>query len=227
MYGNACSLPSSISFCNTALFRYADIHLQQAKSTAAPTTMKTSASSAPATSQPASPITNVQTMTVSGVVVTQTVVSTSPPAPSQKKSTNVGAIVGGTLGGLLGLAFIAGGLFFLLRRRQQRAQDDAAGVQRNTSTLSRTGLLRSEKNPPPTLITNLRRGHSPMDAESSSPMSSSDRRSSTLRVIDQRLNSSAIMNMDNGSRPSVASLDDSRDYTRELRVHNPDPDPER
>jgi hypothetical protein len=60
------------------------------------------------------------------------------------------------------------------------------------------------------------------DTDSISPMESgSDRRSSRPYIFDQRLNPSAIMTLDNASRGSVASLDDSRDYGRTLNVSVP------
>lgn len=51
-----------------------------------------------------------------------------------------------------------------------------------------------------------------------------ERRSSRPLVYDQRLNPAAIMqNWDhNGSRASVGTLQDQRDYSRPLNVTNPD-----
>jgi cell wall integrity and stress response component len=146
---------------------------------------------------------------------------------SRKSSTNVGAIVGGVVGGVAVIGAIIGGiLFYLHRRRRQQLEADVdrdgqSGVQRNVSTMSKAGLLRMEKNPqyPPPIATSFnRRTSRHMDAESVSPISGSDRRSSRPYIFDQRLNPSAIMAMDNGSRGSFASLDDSRDYGRELNV---------
>lgn len=146
------------------------------------------------------------------------------------------------------MAAVIGGIFFLLwrRRRQQRDADGQSGVQRNVSTMSKNGLLRSEKVPqyPPQIATNIRRNSRMMqDTDSISPVSGSDRRSSRPYILDQRLNPSAIMTLDNHSRGSFVSLDDSRDYGRTLnvrlhtmrlsyvklisyQVRNPDPNPD-
>jgi cell wall integrity and stress response component len=62
-----------------------------------------------------------------------------------------------------------------------------------------------------------------VDQDSISPIS--NRRNSQPLVIDSRLNPNAVMTFAgaNLSRESVASLDDSRDYGRQLNVRNPDP----
>lgn len=167
-----------------------------------------------------------------GVVVTQTVVFTPTSSPAltenKKDSSNVGAIVGGVVGGVGGLAAVVGGVIFFLwrRRRQQRQEEEEArqsGVQRNTSTMSKAGLLRSEKSQvpqyPPQIHTNITRNSRIMqDSDSISPISASDKRSSRPYIFDQRLNPSAIMTFENTSRGSFASMDDSRDYGRTLNV---------
>ncbi|KAF2187503.1 hypothetical protein K469DRAFT_114795 [Zopfia rhizophila CBS 207.26] len=198
-----------------------------------PTTMKTSASSAtPSQTFVPTPITSVQTLTVSGVIVTQTVtgMSTPPPAMTRKKGKkkNVGAIVGGVVGGVVALiAIVVGVIFFLRRRRRQQdgVDGDSSNIQRNTSTLSRTGLLK-EKQQPPEIITSMKRGSRHMDSDSITPVSMSDRRNSRPMIYDQRLNPSAIMDMDNASRSSLVTMEDNRDYTRTLNIRNPDPDPQ-
>jgi len=163
---------------------------------------------------------------VSGVIVTQTIVTgpTAPASPQSSKKTNTGAIVGGVVGGLAVLCAIAGAVIFTLwRRRKQQQQEegeDQSGVRRNISTMSKSGLLGPEKRPqyPPAIVTNNSgRGSRILDNDSISPISASDRRSSRL-VFDQRLNPSAIMILDNPSRESFISMDDSRDYGRTLNV---------
>ncbi|KAL1639834.1 hypothetical protein SLS58_007578 [Diplodia intermedia] len=133
-----------------------------------------------------------------------------------------------------GLALIAGGIVFFLmrmRRKQEQAAQDtengSAGVtpQRNVSTLSRTGLLRSgEKDYTATLppINTARQSSDPSDAMTPN----SERRNSRPLFYDQRLNPQPFMNLDNGSHGSIVSIEDNRDYTRTLNVRNPDP-PER
>jgi hypothetical protein len=166
--------------------------------------------------------------TESGVIVTKTVVTTPTSVPAvasnQKKGTNTGAIVGGVVGGLAVLGAVIGAVVFLLfrrRRQQKEGEEDRSGMQRNTSTMSRSGLLgRGEKAPqqPPKIATTFNSRHSRhLDNESISPISGSDRRSSRL-VFDQRLNPNALMVLDNPSRDSFVSMDDSRDYGRTLNV---------
>ncbi|KAH7379422.1 hypothetical protein DE146DRAFT_625730 [Phaeosphaeria sp. MPI-PUGE-AT-0046c] len=166
---------------------------------------------------------------------------TSSSAPLTMKSgddgPNIGAIAGGVVGGVLGLLAIVGGLvFFLWRRRkhQREAQESdiggssSGGITRNTSTMSKAGLLgtsREINHPyPPQIATNMSTQNSRYgDHESISPIS--NRRNSQPLVIDSRLNPNAVMTFAGASmsRESVASLDDSRDYGRQLNVRNPDP----
>lgn len=145
----------------------------------------------------------------------------------------MGAIAGGVVGGLVGLLAIVGGVFFFLwrRRRQQNdeTEDGQRGVHRNVSTMSKSGLLRTEKpaqHPPPIATSfNKRNSRNMMqDADSVSPISGSDRRNSRPYLFDQRLNPSAIMTFDNTSQGSIVSMDDSRDYGRTLNVRFAFPD---
>ncbi|KAF2875123.1 hypothetical protein BDV95DRAFT_591853 [Massariosphaeria phaeospora] len=214
----------------------------------APSAFETSPATSPATSAPAPssdeppakgpqtsqppPVTSIQIVTVSGGgIVTQTVISTPKPVTvpeePKKPSNNVGGIVGGVLGGIAAFAAIGAGVFFLLRRRQrqQQAQEDheQRGVHRNTSTMSKNGLLGATMTHH--LKTDTPARHSRvLDADSISPVSGPNRRNSGAIVFDQRLNPSAIMTLDNASQGSFGSLDDSRDYGRTLNVRNPDPD---
>jgi cell wall integrity and stress response component len=152
--------------------------------------------------------------------------SATPIAETKHKSVSTGAIVGGILGGLAGLLAIVGGVFFLLwrRRRQQQDDDGQTGIQRNVSTMSKSGLLRfgqanSQVTQHPSKISTAFNRHSRIPHEEEiSPMSAPDRRNSRPYLFDQRLNPSAIMNLDNNSRGSFVSLDDSHDYGRTLNV---------
>jgi cell wall integrity and stress response component len=127
------------------------------------------------------------------------------------------------VGGVAGVLALVGGIVFALwsrRRRQRQEEDGQTGVQRNTSTMSRSGLLRTEKEPqrPPPLVTSFNRRQSRnLDQDSISPISGSDRRNSR-HLVDQRLNPSTIFVFDNASNVSVGSVDDSRDYHRPLNV---------
>ncbi|EAT76201.2 hypothetical protein SNOG_16376 [Parastagonospora nodorum SN15] len=162
-----------------------------------------------------------------------------PPArtDNEDKGPNVGAIAGGVAGGIIGLLAIIGGLIFVLwrRRKQRDAQDgdnggSSGGITRNTSTMSKAGLLggtREVEQPygPARVNTNLSTMNSRYGADHESVSPGSNRRNSQPLVIDSRMNPSAVMTFAGGnlSRESVASLDDSRDYGRQLNVRNPDP----
>jgi hypothetical protein len=178
-------------------------------------------------------------VTESGRIVTRTLVvtpsATAAPAEtggSEKKS-NVGAIAGGVAGGVIALLAIVGGILFVLwrKRRQQNQQQDghesgSAGISRNVSTMSRAGLLggRSEKSPTQ-LVTNFGSQRSRHDDESITPVTPSTRRLSQPILVDSRLNPTAVLTFHgaNASRESLGSIDDSRDYGRQLNVRNPDP----
>jgi hypothetical protein len=201
-------------------------HRHQSEAPPADPTTTTQEKGPSATDTPTAPTSrSVQIITVSGQVTTVTIepsasATGAPAAPQPKKKAPVGAIAGGVIGGALFLAAIIGAVFILLRRRrrQQDIETNEFGVQRHTSTMSRSGLIRSEKTPqyPPNIVTNVNRHSRMMDSES--PGSGSDRRHSRPFIFDQRLNPSAIMTMDNVSRSSFVSLDDSRDYGRTLNV---------
>ena len=162
-----------------------------------------------------------------GVVSTKIIYSTNTNAATpQRKGTSVGAIAGGVVGGVLGLAAIIAGVFiFLYRQRKKRDEQEnrgfESGVTRNTSTMSKSGLLQTEKSstyPLPLASGSHRNSRMMGDSESISPVTPSDRRSSRPHLFDQRMNPSAIMTMDNNSRGSFVSMDDARDYGRTLKV---------
>ncbi|KAF2652159.1 hypothetical protein K491DRAFT_64988 [Lophiostoma macrostomum CBS 122681] len=195
----------------------------------------TQGTSNPSSTPQASPSSVVEVTTINGVVSTKIIIytpTTTPAPPTERKGTPVGAIAGGVVGGVLGIAAIVAGVLFLLRRhrtqQQQQGEGFQSGVTRNTSTMSKSGLLRTEKAtpyPPAVLTGSHRTSRMNMDSDSISPVSGSDRRNSRPYMFDQRMNPSAIMIMDNNSRGSFVSMDDARDYGRTLNVRNPDPDP--
>lgn len=202
-------------------------------------------------------------ITLSGAPVTQTVTSTSrvvaPSADQQqvtKKETSAGTIAGAVVGSIVGLALILLGVFLLWRRRRNTPGDagPAAGtrgkpMERNTSVLSKTGLLsaigvnthdpeKSSVEVPPIAGVAAQNQRQSTMYESSGPSpvspvgtsgfnedSQRSRRGSRPMVFDQRLNPVAIMqHWDlNGSRASVGTMQDQRDYSRPLGVTNPDP----
>lgn len=218
-------------------------------SSSSPTTSSTPSQTSSSTTTPApSLVTNTQVVTISGAVVTQTVTSTPKPAatsgsvqeiPTAKSSNNTAAIVGGVVGGLAGLLLIAALLFFLWRRHDNERMSNARKLDRNASVLSKAGLLAAGRNKDPEKSmeeTNYgSQRHSAMYNEASgSPISAPgatyDRSGSLARsnsrplVYDQRLNPAALMEnwQMNGSRSSVNTMQDQRDYSRPLGITNPD-----
>jgi len=216
-----------------------------AKPTQAPPSSQASSQPAPTSKPSEDSPTTIRTVTISGVVVTVTPSvkpnpsSTSAPARTENedKGPNVAAIAGGVAAGVIGLVAIVGGIIFVLwrRRKQRDAQDgdnggSSGGITRNTSTMSKAGLLggtREVEHPfaPTRVNTNLSTMNSRYGADHESVSPGSNRRNSQPLVIDSRMNPSAVMTFAAGnlSRESVASLDDSRDYGRQLNVRNPDP----
>lgn len=181
--------------------------------------------------------TSVQVITESGAVVTRTVIyrpteaaNQSQPSASGGSSNNTGAIVGGVVGGVAAIAAIVGGILFFLwrRKKQQRTeQEHQAGITRNTSTMSKAGLLggrtvATDPQHPPPIATNHSNAGSRHDNESISPISGSQRRYSQPMMIDSRLNPETVLmyhpTFGNSSRESLGSIDDSRDYGRQLNV---------
>ncbi|KAI8941974.1 hypothetical protein NX059_000084 [Plenodomus lindquistii] len=205
------------------------------------TSTKRATSSADPPSTTEEPMTTATVVTESGVIVTRTVVFTPSSTPargqtgdSDGNSSNTGAIVGGVVGGVAGLLAIVGGILFLLwRRRKQQQQLDGEGGQsslnRNTSTMSKAGLLGgngAEKHMQyPAAVATSGSQRSRHDDDSIGPLSASDRRYSQPVLVDSRLNPRAVLTFhgSNESRESLASIDDSRDYGRQLNVVNPDP----
>lgn len=180
-------------------------------------------------------MTTLSVITESGVVVTRTLVVSPSSVPATTGgnggSNNTGAIVGGVVGGVLGLLAIIGAVFFALwRRRKQRQEQQegivggSSGITRNTSTMSKAGLLgnHNEKDIqyPPRIMTNFSTQGSRHDGDSISPMTGSDRRYSQPVIIDSRLDPRAVLTFHgaNVSRESLGSIDDSRDYGRQLNV---------
>ncbi|CAO2651554.1 Nn.00g041240.m01.CDS01 [Neocucurbitaria sp. VM-36] len=188
------------------------------------------------------PMTSTWVVTESGAIITRTVVVSPSSVPARTEGNsggkNTGAIVGGVVGGVLGLLAIIGVVFFALwrRRKQQQEQQQgqvggSSGITRNTSTMSKAGLLgnHGEKDIqyPPQIMTNFStHGSSRHDGDSISPITASDRRYSQPLMIDSRLDPRAVLTFHgaNVSRDSLASIDDSRDYGRQLNVRNPDPE---
>jgi cell wall integrity and stress response component len=192
---------------------------------------------------------STRVVTVSGGPVTQTVTSTAVVTPgaaslrgTEQKGISGGTVAGAVIGAVAGVALLLAGAFFLWRRKQSEAADPESPrsgsgsgsarrrMERNTSVLSKTGLLSSvgtaadmEK-----FHDESAAGHKYHGSESTAPIPNSpdgDRRNSRPLVYDQRLNPAALMEHweRNGSRASIGTMQDQRDYSRPLGVTNPDP----
>ncbi|KIW02460.1 hypothetical protein, variant 2 [Verruconis gallopava] len=228
---------------NTSEGLYGYIKLNLAASGTASAASSTGQTSVPASSS--SPITSVQVVTVSGSMVTQTVTSTPTTGSSallggqQKKTSNMsgGLIAAAVIASVFGVVIIAAVIFFVWRRRRLNHQNEKFGdindnpsspsnLNRNASTNSKAGLL--DRAYPPTIATRVS-SYNGLDMSSSDAVSpvtpNSDKRHSRPIVYDQRLNPNALMVIDNGSRASLTTLDDHRDYGRMLKVVNPDDSP--
>lgn len=162
-------------------------------------------------------------VTVSGAIVTQFVTTTptlsASPGQSQgiKQTRNPGlsngAVAGITIGAVAGAALLGAVIFLCCRRRRNDLDaEGGSGITRNTSVLSRVGLLRGAR--AGTLS-------SPQTLRSAGAMSDGPSSPQAL-FIDTRLNPNALMNHTNASKTSVGTLQDDRDYSRPLEVRNPD-----
>ncbi|KAF2150694.1 WSC-domain-containing protein [Myriangium duriaei CBS 260.36] len=218
--------------------------------TKAPTTSE-APTTTPSTTATPTMVTNTQVVTISGAVVTQTVTSLPQPQSTagsvqespttQKSKSNTGAIVGGVVGGLAALLLLFALLFFFLRRRKNQTPTTARKLDRNASILSKAGLLGAgHARDPEKSMDEPNYGaqrHSvlyndPEGSPISSPegvydrSSSFGRRNSKPLVYDQRLNPAALMEnwQHNGSRSSINTMQDQRDYSRPLGITNPDPE---
>ncbi|KAB8801887.1 hypothetical protein FH972_026709 [Carpinus fangiana] len=188
------------------------------------------------------PVTSIQIVTVAGGVVTNyvTTVPTSPGLPSTQQDIPIthrqglsnGAVAGITIGALAGAALVGVFLFFCCWRRRRSGNDHEGGIRRNTSVLSKAGLLRSGSTKPnlgaqpPRLQTSglaFGSGAGPASAGTlgSDSQMSENRRSRPL-FVDQRLNPNALFAQQNASRTSVGTLQDNQDYSRPLEIRNPD-----
>lgn len=199
-------------------------------------------SSTPTPASSTSPLVYTSIISVTGkastILVTPTPASTSDSAlgASTQSSSRSGGLSGGTVAGIVvGVAIIIGVLigavvFFWLRRRHQQhlvaasegdsfassspnAKGNGSTPSRQVSQLSSAGLL--------TKPTRANTGGMSMGESNGGGTVNSDR-NSTHMTVDQRLNPWAIYSNED-SRHSNVSLQDNQDYSRQLRVANPDP----
>lgn len=186
------------------------------------------------------PVTSQQKVTVSGAVETRYITSTPSETAQASGSTadfhearsglSNGAVAGITIGVIAAAAIAALFLFCCWRRR--KSDKESGGINRNTSVLSKAGLLRNAStggSPPtrpasayisntaPRLDTQIPSiGISgPPSAAASGMLERSD---SKPLFRDQRLNPNALMLHSDISRTSVGTLQDDKDYSRPLEV---------
>lgn len=196
-----------------------------------PTTLATSlVTSSPSPTSAPSLVPSVVTVTQNGTTITSTA-STIPspdpalghaaPAPS---GSNPGRMAGIAIGSAVGLAALLGFTFwfYLWKKRRSRSSrgrldsDQGEGAQglprRHASQMSQAGLI--DKNPR-IITTGLPAGSSANSAGTT--LSQSNRYSVGT---DMRLNPNAIYTHEESQHSSV-SLQDNRDYSRQLHVRNP------
>ena len=190
-------------------------------------------------------------MTVTGQITTLTITPTAPPATATTIVTAAKANNGGffsdagqVAGTFVAVAIvlvllIAGAIWFFLRRHRRRQPQpavlpptaDSSTPQRRPSRLSQMGLVGAagtqRERTAPTVPGIQTSGWGPSNGSEKSPadtLSAVDRRSSYPRVVDQRLEPTALWNPlhDNGSHVSIRSFRDDQDYSRRmLRVSSP------
>ncbi|KAL8797259.1 MAG: hypothetical protein Q9182_007213 [Xanthomendoza sp. 2 TL-2023] len=183
------------------------------------------------------PVTSV--MTVTGQIKTITITPTVPPtgavaaqsSPEGGFMTHPGKVAGLFVGVALMICLIAAALiWFLLRRRRKRSAEaetlastvGAETPQRRQSKMSTMGLLggtkRSSKRRSVPMIQTSGWGPGTSTEKSPSDTPIDYRRTSYPRVVDQRLEPTALWNplQDNGSHVSIQSFRDDQDYSRRM-----------
>jgi len=208
----------------------------------------TSSSSSPrSTPSPLPPTTSIQTITQGGSTIVQimTVTPTAPATanlPAQQRGSggiSGGLIAAAVVASILGVALIGALVWFFMRKRRRDNDDhdekygdinddpsSPSNLNRNISTHSKAGLLdRGYNTAAAARMSRVSSTNGPemSSTDGISPVTpNSERRSSRLVMYDQRLNPNALMVIDNGSRTSLNTLDDHRDYGRQLKIMNPD-----
>ncbi|KAL9016429.1 MAG: hypothetical protein Q9185_006234 [Variospora sp. 1 TL-2023] len=175
-------------------------------------------------------------MTVTGQITTVTITPTAPPAAavlSQSRDggfmSHPGKVAGLFVGVGLIICLLAAALlwFFCRRKRDVEAETIASTVgeetpQRRQSKLSTMGLLggtrrSNNRKSAPTIQTS---GWGPGNSTEKSPTETpiEYRRTSYPRIVDQRLEPTALWNplQDNGSHVSIQSFRDDQDYSRRM-----------
>ncbi|KAE9990929.1 hypothetical protein EG327_000700 [Venturia inaequalis] len=187
---------------------------QVPSATSAPAAIASSTHQAASASQSPTHVTQVQVVTQSGQIITQTITTTptvpASPNTSRKNGIAPGYVAAAVIAGLLGLVFIVAGIWLFMRRKENKDGEkgfqggSSRDMQRNISVHSKAGLLANRNGVP---AINTRNSGQPLMDDAATT----------------RLNPNALMANDNGSKTSLNTIDDHRDYGRTLQVTNPDP----
>ncbi|KAK5199027.1 Cell wall integrity and stress response component 4 [Exophiala xenobiotica] len=233
------STPSTSSSPSTPSSTSSSTYIPPTTSSDPPTTSPTPTSSP--TPSPSEVYTSVTTVTgeVRTILVTPTPTTSSDATLGQSATgggsgVSAGKVVGIVLGSAVGVGALIGAAVYVWFRRRQRRRQGTDGrpetsfiprtgdtspsnniPSRQVSQLSSSGLLGNKV--PRINTANMTNGSDPRSAEPGS--AGFDRRS---LATDQRLNPYALYIHDEGHVSNV-SLQDNQDYSRQLRVANPDP----
>lgn len=172
------------------------------------------------------PTTKYITSVVTAPAAVATSEQLSPTPQTHSNSLSGGAIAGIVIGTLAGIAVLAALLFFMCFRRRQDEDGRTNTLDRNSSVLSKVGLVRNRTN-----------NSAPSSARIPEITPSMTQRTPTLPVFtDSRMNpnlggswrgntagAGLGLSHANDSQASLGSLQDARDYSRPLEVRNPDP----
>ena len=220
MYGSAISLQVS----NEAT--HADSIIQRSTTRAAPSLTLTTSSVTPSPETPVTPPTFV-TVTENGTTITKTApgLPSSDPALGQSSlpssNTNVGKVAGASVGAALGLALLIAFAVWIYRRRRrpnpappgtpvsEKSSYHGTFVSRHASQMSHSGLINKAMRINTHGLSNASTGNSAGTSSSQNHRHSAG--------TDMRLNPSALYARAE-SQHSHVSLQDNRDYSRQLQV---------
>jgi len=167
---------------------------------------------------------------ITSVVTAPAAVATSdqlrPSPQAQSRSLSGGAIAGIVIGALAGVALLAALIFFMCFRGRRDTQGDRSTLDRNSSVLSKVGLVRKRaNNSAPTSATIPEISPSMVQRTPTLPVFADSRMNPNLGG-SWRVNTAGAglgLSHGNDSQGSLGSFQDARDYSRPLEVRNPDP----
>lgn len=167
---------------------------------------------------------------ITSVVTAPAAVATSDQltasAQARSHSLSGGAIAGIVIGVLAGIALLAALIFFMCLRRRQSDDENTNTLDRNSSVLSKVGLVRKRANdsaPPSSTIQEIT--PSMTQRTPTLPFTTDSRMNPNLAGSWRGNTTGAGLGLSHGndSQASLGSLQDARDYSRPLEVRNPDP----